>query len=112
RRVWGPLVGGAGPAGSAAARQLARRGVGVLLVDRAAFPRVKVCGCCLSGAALAALASAGLAGLPQACGAVPLEQVLLAAGRRSAAGSMAGGVSLSRERFDAALVEAAVAPRA
>jgi flavin-dependent dehydrogenase len=109
RRRWGALVVGAGPAGALAAHQLARRGVGVLLVDRVAFPRAKVCGCCLSGAALAALASAGLAGLPQACGAVPLEQVRLAAGRRSAAVCMGGGVSLSRERFDASLVEAAVA---
>ncbi|WP_428421400.1 NAD(P)/FAD-dependent oxidoreductase [Methylibium sp.] len=38
------LVVGAGPAGSAAARTLARAGVDVVLVDQHAFPRDKVCG--------------------------------------------------------------------
>ena len=38
------LVVGAGPAGSAAARHLARAGLDVLLVDQHAFPRDKVCG--------------------------------------------------------------------
>jgi geranylgeranyl reductase family protein len=38
------LVVGAGPGGSAAAYHLARRGLDVLLVDRARFPREKVCG--------------------------------------------------------------------
>lgn len=38
------LVVGAGPAGSAAARQLARAGLDVLLVDQQAFPRDKICG--------------------------------------------------------------------
>ena len=38
------LVVGAGPAGSAAAFHLARHGVDVLCVDKARFPREKVCG--------------------------------------------------------------------
>jgi geranylgeranyl reductase family protein len=38
------LVVGAGPAGSACALWLARHGVDVVLVDRLAFPRDKVCG--------------------------------------------------------------------
>jgi geranylgeranyl reductase family protein len=38
------LVVGAGPAGSAAARTLARAGVDVVLIDQQAFPRDKVCG--------------------------------------------------------------------
>jgi len=38
------IVAGAGPAGSAAAYHLARRGRTVLLLDRAAFPRDKSCG--------------------------------------------------------------------
>src|SRR5919106_1800008 len=38
------LVVGAGPAGAAAAYHLARHGVDVLAVDKAAFPREKVCG--------------------------------------------------------------------
>lgn len=38
------LVVGAGPAGSAAAQLLARAGIDVVLIDRHAFPRDKVCG--------------------------------------------------------------------
>ncbi|MBU6260317.1 MAG: NAD(P)/FAD-dependent oxidoreductase, partial [Burkholderiales bacterium] len=38
------LVVGAGPAGSACARQLATAGLDVLLADQHAFPRDKVCG--------------------------------------------------------------------
>lgn len=38
------LVVGGGPAGSATAYHLARHGVDVLLVDKARFPREKVCG--------------------------------------------------------------------
>ena len=38
------IVVGAGPAGSTAARELAARGVDVLLLDRARFPRDKPCG--------------------------------------------------------------------
>src|SRR5262249_23647918 len=46
-RRWDAVVVGAGPAGALAARELARLGAAVLLVDRATFPRWKVCGCCL-----------------------------------------------------------------
>ena len=38
------IVVGAGPAGSATAALLARRGFSVLMLDRAAFPRDKACG--------------------------------------------------------------------
>src|SRR3990167_1040686 len=38
------IVAGAGPAGSTAARLLAREGASVLLLDRARFPRDKPCG--------------------------------------------------------------------
>ena len=42
------IVVGGGPAGSGTAFQLARRGVRVLLLDRARFPRSKPCAECLS----------------------------------------------------------------
>lgn len=42
------IVAGAGPAGSAAARELAARGRRVLVLERAKHPRPKVCGGCLS----------------------------------------------------------------
>lgn len=46
------LVVGAGPAGSATAIHLARRGARVLLVDKVRFPRDKPCGGGLTGRAL------------------------------------------------------------
>ena len=73
------LVIGAGPAGSVTARELARRGCRVLLVDKAHFPRAKVCGCCLNGAAAATLERLGLAHV--VADAVPLNRVTVAAGR-------------------------------
>ena len=54
------LIIGAGPAGSAAALTLARAGVDVLLADRCAFPRDKVCGDGLIADALTALNQLGL----------------------------------------------------
>jgi geranylgeranyl reductase family protein len=53
------VVVGAGPAGSAAATTLALHGVSVALVDRAWFPRAKVCGDGLTPRALAALERLG-----------------------------------------------------
>ncbi len=106
---WDAIVVGAGPAGSIAARELARRGRSVLLLDKVTFPRPKVCGCCLNVAALAALRSVGLSDLPARCGAVPLRGVKLAVGGRMADVRLPGGVALSREAFDAALVQEAIA---
>lgn len=51
------IVVGAGPAGSTAARELARSGVSVLLLDRARFPRGKPCG---GGVTIRASREAGL----------------------------------------------------
>src|SRR5437667_10341215 len=74
RRVWDALIIGAGPAGSLAARELARRGVATLLVDRARFPRDKVCGSCLGASGLTELAAVGLGDLPRRLNAPRLEQ--------------------------------------
>jgi flavin-dependent dehydrogenase len=93
---------GAGPAGSVSARELARGGARVWLVDKTHFPRPKVCGCCLNGAAVRTLRKLGL-GHVLANG-VPLSNVLIAAGRRAARLTIPGGVALSREAFDCALI--------
>jgi len=106
---WDIVVIGAGPAGAVAAREAARRGGTVLLVDRKSFPRAKVCGCCLNGATLGVLAEIGLEDLTMRCGAVPLASICLASRRRRAAIPLGEGVSLSRERFDAELIQAAIA---
>jgi len=59
---------GAGPAGSAAGFHLAARGFSVTLIDRAHFPRDKVCGDWIPHAALRELESLGVdaAALPGA----------------------------------------------
>lgn len=103
------VVAGAGPAGSLAARQLALRGATVLLVDRAEFPRWKVCGACLGPGASGALAAAGLSALPERLAAVPLAHLTLVSGGREARIALRGNRALSREALDTALVEAAVA---
>lgn len=104
--TWDAVVIGAGPAGAVAARELARLGCSVLLVDKAHFPRPKVCGCCVNGSAVASLRRLGL-GHVLANG-VPLRDVRIGAGRRAATVKLPGGVSLSREAFDLALVREAV----
>lgn len=108
-RTWDAVVVGAGPAGSVAARELARRGRSVLLIDKATFPRPKVCGCCLNAVALAALEAVGLGRVPAACGSVPLRGVRLTAGGRSAVLPLPGGVAVSREALDIALIREAEA---
>jgi flavin-dependent dehydrogenase len=107
--AWDVVVGGAGPAGSMAARTLARSGASVLLVERQTFPRWKVCGACLSRGAVGTLAAAGLGDVVRAAGGVPLERMELFAGRRRAALPLRGAAVLSREALDAALVQEAVA---
>jgi flavin-dependent dehydrogenase len=54
------LIVGAGPAGSIAALVLARAGVRVRLIDRARFPRDKLCGDTLNPGALAMLDRLGI----------------------------------------------------
>jgi len=54
------LVVGAGPSGTAAAAVLARAGLDVLVVDKATFPRDKICGDGLTTAALRELDALGL----------------------------------------------------
>ncbi|MGH8049004.1 MAG: FAD-dependent oxidoreductase, partial [Chthoniobacterales bacterium] len=46
--VYDAIIVGAGPAGSVCAATLAQAGRRVLLLDKARFPRDKVCGDCLN----------------------------------------------------------------
>ncbi|HEY1860749.1 MAG TPA: FAD-dependent oxidoreductase [Gemmataceae bacterium] len=107
-RIWDAAIVGAGPAGAVAARELARRGLTVLLVDKSTFPRWKVCGCCLNGAALATLQSVGLGDLGRRLHAVPLTQTRIAARGAEATVAFPEGIALSRSALDAALIGAAV----
>ncbi len=54
------IVVGAGPGGSAAAANLARRGIDVLLLEKTSFPREKVCGDGLTPRATRALVRLGI----------------------------------------------------
>ena len=99
RRLWDAAVVGAGPAGAMAARELARRGAAVLLVDRARFPRYKVCGGCLNPRAVRVLQRAGLGELVGRLGAVPLTTLRLAARGAHADIPLPPGAGLSREGF-------------
>jgi len=54
------LVVGAGPGGSTAAYHLARHGLDVLLVEKASFPREKVCGDGLTPRAVVTLRRMGI----------------------------------------------------
>jgi len=104
------LVAGAGPAGSTAALVLARAGVRVLVVDRAQFPRHKLCGDTLNPGALALLRRLRIAGPVEAAG-VPLTGMAVTAPRGAAveADYPAGitGLAVSRRDLDALLLDAA-----
>jgi geranylgeranyl reductase family protein len=106
------LVVGAGPAGSIAALILARAGVKVRLVDRARFPRDKLCGDTLNPGSLAILDRLGIA--------MPVRRRALAitgmditgpGGARISADYPQGhpGASMTRRELDVLLVEAAAA---
>ncbi|MFC0384871.1 NAD(P)/FAD-dependent oxidoreductase [Muricoccus vinaceus] len=99
------MIGG-GPAGAVAAIRLARAGARVLLVEREAAPREKVCGEFLGPDAAGIMASLGLP-LP-ALGAVPIREGRLASGRHDAAWALPFPAwSLPRAVLDEALLLAA-----
>ena len=66
------LVVGAGPAGAVAATLLARTGARVRIVDRATFPRDKLCGDTVNPGTIAILKRLGLAASIDACG-LPID---------------------------------------
>ena len=105
---WDAIVVGAGPAGSMAAFQIAAKGFKTLLIDKAQFPRGKVCGCCLSSAAVDALTQQGLGDIIATPASIQLHSIKVMDDNLVATIALTGGVSISRERFDAALIERAM----
>ena len=104
---WDVIVVGAGPAGTMAGLTAARGGRKVLLVDKSRFPRYKVCGCCLNGRALGVLHTVGQLDVVRRQG-LPLDSLVLAAGRHRARVPLPQGLALSRVALDATLADAAI----
>ena len=107
-RRFDAVVIGAGPAGTVAATVLARSGRRTLLVERAKFPRTKVCGGCLAPAGIAALRDTGLGDALDSIDPLPLEALHLHARRATASYPIKQYLSIERGRMDQAFVEAAV----
>jgi flavin-dependent dehydrogenase len=105
------LVVGAGPAGSIAALVLARAGAKVTLLDRAEFPRDKLCGDSINPGAMNLLRPYGLdAGVEKA--GLPIRGMLVTGpGNAEVDGRYAGAIagrSVRRRELDALLLDAAL----
>ncbi len=99
------VVVGGGPSGAMVAREMARQGATVVVLEREAFPRWKVCGACVGPAALTSLDAVGLADMPRRGGAVPLHELLVIGPSGVSAGlHLEGGVAWSRAAMDSALL--------
>lgn len=106
------IVCGAGPAGSVAAMVLAREGARVLMLDRARFPRHKLCGDTLNPGTLAALRRLRLAEDIEPRG-LRIDGMIVT-GRRGARveGAYAPGIygiALPRRELDDVLLRASLA---
>ncbi len=102
------LIVGGGPAGAACAIQLARAGRSVILVEREAGPREKVCGEFLGADALACLAMLGLD--VAALGGVRITEAGIARGAADASFSLPFDAwGLPRRVLDESLLQAAAA---
>lgn len=114
------IVVGAGPAGSATAFFLASQGVDVLLLDRAAFPRDKICSEYLSPQASRILQAMGALERVEAAGAARLSGMMVRApsglsfrgrfvGTHGFRGFRDNGLALRRTILDPLLLERATA---
>ena len=103
------LVIGGGPAGSAAAVTLARAGARVRLIDRAVFPRHKLCGDTLNPGALSILDRLGVGDDVRACALPITGMTVTGPGAEVSADYPDGlrGMSVTRRCLDQLLLNAA-----
>lgn len=112
------LVVGGGPGGSTAAWALALRGLDVLVLERARFPREKVCGDYVDPRGLRVLQAMGCLGELERAGAFPISRTATHVDwRREFHGPVpfygvrdglpAHGCTIPRQTLDAAMLEAA-----
>jgi len=108
-RLWDAIVIGAGPAGCITARELARTGCSVLLLEAKKFPRAKVCGGCINHRSTQLLEQCGLGSLVPESGALPLHQFRIQLPDWTRGFDLPSGWSLTRATFDSLLVGSAIA---
>src|SRR4029450_10457394 len=104
------LIVGAGPAGCVAAIVLARAGVRVQLIDRARFPRPKLCGDTINPGTLAMLRRLRLAAVADSQGLAVRGMVVTGEGGVAIEERYPDGLiarAIGRAEFDAALVSEA-----
>tara|TARA_R110002111_G_scaffold259420_1_gene329473 strand:- start:722 stop:1693 length:972 start_codon:yes stop_codon:yes gene_type:complete len=102
------IVIGAGPAGATAAYLLARSGAKVVLTDRAAFPRKKLCGGCLAQTGFNLLGANKLASLPSLASSPIIDRIDLRSSTRSMILSVPPYRIIDRALFDRDLVHSAM----
>ena len=102
------IIVGAGPAGAATALALARASIPVTLIERATFPRRKVCGEYLGMGAVASLDAIGLGEAVRSLGS-PLRGIrILAGGARAELAFSRPAIGLARATLDNLILEAAL----
>ena len=104
------VVVGAGPAGSLAALRLARAGASVLVLERARFPRHKLCGDTINPGAVRELEIAGVAGCIRPHARAIAGMRVTGAGGVTVDGAYPDkleGLAIPREQLDALLADSA-----
>src|SRR5687768_16122369 len=106
------LIVGGGPAGSIAALVLARAGVHVRVLERATFPRDKLCGDTLNPGALALLDSLGVGSAIRSVALPTRGMIVTGPGGATVVGDYGAtlrGAALQRRHLDRLLLDAAAA---